>query len=162
MMKKSFLFTVAVVVATFVSCKKEVSVIPATVSGEVSASSVNTRINDDLPVNILDFVNEYYDQNDITSYEIKNIPVIGKSYELKFNHGTEIDLDEEGVRYEWIDPQGLPEGILPEKIINYLKKHYTNTFATSVDKEKTKIKVDLASGLDLEFDSNGNFIRIDD
>jgi len=42
MMKKSFLFTVAV--ATFVSCKKEVSVIPATVSGEVSASSVNTRL----------------------------------------------------------------------------------------------------------------------
>ena len=46
--------------------------------------------------------------------------------------------------------------------MNYLKQHYANTFATSVDKEKTKIKVDLASGLDLEFDSNGNFIRIDD
>lgn len=159
-MKKSFLFAVAMV--AFVSCKKEVTVTPATGTQEMNAVTENQDIVTDLPENIRGVINKYYSQNDIASYELKNVPVIGKSYEVKFNHGAEIDFDENGEWHEWSDPKGLPEDVLPEHIENYLKQHYANTFAVSIDKEKTKIKVDLASGLDLEFDTDSNFIRIDD
>ena len=137
-MKKSFLFPAIIAAAVFVSCKKEVVVSPAAVPEMRNERQANSVVNDDLPENIREFINKYYNQNDITAYEIKNIPVIGKSYEVKLNNGVEVDLNAEGVWHEWSDPTGLPEDILPENIKSYLKQHYGNTFTTSIDKEKQK------------------------
>lgn len=167
-MKKNFLLMLAVASLTVVSCKKEVTVTPnatqttdttnQNVVEDVQKSSVNFT---DLPAKALETVNSHYNQNNIASYEVKTIPVIGKSYEVKFNDGAEIDFDSSGVWHEWKDAKGLPKGVLPEAIKTYLAKNYASTFATAIDKESNKIKVDLASDIDLEFDVNGNFVRID-
>lgn len=162
-MKKNLLLSVFAAAAVLVSCKKEVTITPATdIQEESSAAAINSKISEDLPENIREFINQHYNQQDIASYEIKTIPVKGKTYEVKFNHGAEIDFDESGTWHEWSDPKGLPDGVLPENIKSYIDQHYGTTFATSIDIEKNEIKVDLASDIDLEFDTNGNFIRIDD
>lgn len=165
-MRKSFLMVLAVTTVGLVGCKKEVKVNPtgetvvnnSNVAEDVQAASVNLN---DLPSNALATVNKFYQSANIASYEIKNIPVIGKSYEVKFNDGAEIDFNENGDWHEWSDAKGLPDGVLPSSIKNYITKNYANTFATSIDKEDKKIKVELASDVDLEFDTNGNFLRID-
>jgi|SRR5690554_3522233 len=161
-MKKSILFSI-MTAAAFISCEKKVTVTQSpAVTDETNAVAVNSQANDELPENIREFINQHYNQQDIASYEIKTIPVKGKTYEVKFNHGAEIDFDESGTWHEWSDPKGLPDGVLPENIKSYIDQHYGTTFATSIDIEKNEIKVDLASDIDLEFDTNGNFIRIDD
>ncbi len=163
-MKKHFLLVLALGSFVFMSCKKEVTVTPSTatnnenVAEDVQQNSVNFN---DLPAAALATINQHYKQESIASYEIKTIPVIGKSYEVKFNDGAEIDFDESGSWHEWKDAKGLPDGVLPANIKEYISKNYGSTFATSIDKEKDKISVELATDVDLEFDTNGNFLRID-
>jgi len=164
-MKKNFLLLLALSSLTFVSCKKEVTVTPTATQ---TADSLNQNAQKgnvtftDLPAKALETINSHYSQDNIASYEVKTIPVIGKSFEVKFNDGAEIDFDSDGVWHEWKDAKGLPKEVLPEAIKTYLSKNYASTFATSIDKEKDKIKIDLATDIDLEFDTNGNFVRIDD
>lgn len=167
-MKKNVVFIAILVSFAIVSCKKEVQVAPAatnteTVTNTNTAEDVQvTNANfKDLPAKALETINSHYSENNIASYEIKTIPVIGKSYEVKFNDGAEVDFDEQGVWHEWKDAKGLPDGVLPANIKDYVTKNYGSTFATSIDKEKNKIDIELASGVDLEFDTNGNFVRID-
>lgn len=167
-MKKNFLLLLALGGLTFVSCKKEVTVTPSstnsdTVTNQNTAEDVQkNNVNfTDLPVKALETINSHYNQDNIASYEVKTIPVIGKSYEVKFNDGAEIDFNSDGVWHEWKDGKGLPKGVVPDNIKTYLAKNYASTFATSIDKEDKKIKINLASDIDLEFDGDGNFVRID-
>lgn len=167
-MKKNFLLLLALGGLTFVSCKKEVAVTPSstnsdTVTNQNAAEDVQkNNVNfTDLPVKALETINSHYNQDNIASYEVKTIPVIGKSYEVKFNDGAEIDFNSDGVWHEWKDAKGLPKGVVPDNIKTYLAKNYASTFATSIDKEDKKIKINLASDIDLEFDGDGNFVRID-
>lgn len=168
-MKKSVLSLFAIGMLSLTACKKEVKVNPtgATVTEQTANTNVAEDVKSpsvnlaDLPAAALASINQHYKQENIASYEIKTIPVVGKSYEVKFNDGAEIDFDGNGAWHEWKDAKGLPEGVLPANIKAYITKSYANTFATSIDKEGKKIKVELASDVDLEFDAQGNFLRID-
>lgn len=168
-MKKCILLCSVFGIFALASCKKEVTVTPnTTTTTETTNANVAedvqnpTAVNlSDLPAAALKTINKYYKQDNIASYEIKTVPVIGKSYEVKFNDGAEIEFDGEGNWHEWKDAKGLPKEIVPANIQTYLSKNYASTFATSIDKEAKKIKVELASDIDLEFDGNGNFVRID-
>lgn len=162
-MKKT-LFICTVTLLALTACKKEVVVTPSAVTPEKTADNTTTPAVSltDLPEPALATINKHYRQEDIASYEVKTVPVIGRNFEVKFNDGAEIDFDSNGNWHEWKDVKGLPKEVVPEKIASYIAKNYANTFATSIDKEAKKIKVDLASDVDLEFDEAGNFLRIDD
>lgn len=167
-MKKSILVCATVLMLGLVACKKEVTVTPnstgtETVNNNVAEDVQNpTAVNlSDLPAAALATINQHYKQENIASYEIKTVPVIGKSYEVKFNDGAKIDFDGNGLWHEWKDANGLPKAIIPANIQSYISKSYPQTFATAIDKEDKKYKVELASDVDLEFDSNGNFVKVD-
>lgn len=164
-MKNKFLLFLAISGLTFISCKKEVIVTQPTDTSNQSTTENPQKKNvnlTDLPTKALETINSYYSQDNIASYEVKTVPVIGKSFEVKFNDGAEIGFNGDGIWHEWKDAKGLPKEVVPEAIKTYLSKNYASTFATSIDKENDKIKIDLASDIDLEFDANGNFVRIDD
>lgn len=156
----------------FFSCKKEV-IVDQTGTTTASTTDVNTdvaedvntpnnsTIQNDLPANALAFLNTNFSNIGIASYEIKNIPVVGKSYEVKLNNGVEIDFDEAGNWHELKDPRGVQQSLIPTAIHTYVEQNYKGTFVTSIDKEKDMIKVELANDVDLEFDLNGKFLRID-
>lgn len=148
---------------TLLACKKEVQVTPAAATDSTtSTASSDKNVNlADLPAAALTLINKYYKQDNIASYEIKTIPIVGKSFEVKFNDGSEIGFQENGDWHEWKDAKGLPADILPLAIKTYLTNNYSKTFATSIEKESKKINIELASGVDLEFDQDGNFVRID-
>lgn len=161
-MKKT-LFIFMVTLMSLTACKKEVVVTPSPAAVEKGSGTSTQPVSlTDLPEAALTIINQHYRQEDIASYEVKTVPVIGRNFEVKFNDGAEIDFDSNGNWHEWKDAKGLPKEIIPEKIASYIGKNYANTFATSIDKEAKKIKVDLASDVDLEFDEAGNFLRIDE
>ena len=168
-MKKSILVCTVLGIFVLTACKKEVTVTPnATTNSEAVNNNVAedvqnpTNVNlSDLPAAALATINQHYKQDHIASYQVKTVPVIGKSYEVKFNDGAEIEFDESGNWHEWKDAKGLPKSIVPTNIQTYISKNYASTFATSIDKEAKKIKIELASDIDLEFDANGNFVKID-
>lgn len=161
-MKKT-LFILTTALLSLSACKKEVVITPSPSTVEKGSGNTPPAVSlTDLPEAALTTINQHYRQEDIASYEVKTVPVIGRNFEVKFNDGAEIDFDSSGNWHEWKDTKGLPKEIIPEKIASYIAQKYPGTFATSIDKEAKKIKVDLASDVDLEFDEAGNFIRIDD
>lgn len=164
-MKKQIFALGLISALALISCKKEVTITPSnpTVENSNSAEDVKTtnQVTADLPTKAIETINNFYNQSEIASYEIKNLPVIGKSYEVKFNDGSEIDFDEQGNWHEWKDAKGLPVGVLPASAKDYLGKNYNQTIAVSVEKENDLLQVELANDIDLIFGSSGNFIKID-
>ena len=48
------------------------------------------------------------------------------------------------------------------EIAQYLQKRYNNMPIKEIKKKRTGYEVELSNGLDLEFNSKGKFLRIDD
>ena|SRR6218665_161455 len=134
--------------------KNEITVNPV-------ANSVKSSIPyQEMPATIKSFLAKYYPKTTVVKYEAKST-VVGKKYEVKLNNGAEIDFDKNGNWEEISDKQGVPTALIPAKIKTYLDQKYKGVKVESIDKERNKIKVDLQNDIDLEFDKNGKFLRID-
>jgi len=134
--------------------KKEVSF-----NSEVKSINISVPFQQ-MPANIKSFLAKYYPKATVAKYEAKTT-VVGKKYEVKLNNGAEIDFDKNGNWEEISDKQGVPAALIPASIKTYLAKNYKGVNVESIDKESNKIKVDLINDIDLEFDKNGKFLRID-
>ncbi|WP_294214061.1 PepSY-like domain-containing protein [uncultured Chryseobacterium sp.] len=84
-------------------------------------------------------------------------------YKVRLGNGMKVEFDSKG---NWKEVDGehqkVPNGFVPAAIRNYVAKNFPNTYMTKIKKERWKYKADLSNGLDIEFDRNGNFSKIDD
>ncbi len=134
--------------------KNEITLNPVANSMKYSA------LYQEMPATIKSFLAKYYPKATVVKYETKST-VVGKKYEVKLNNGAEIDFDKNGNWEEISDKQGVPAALIPAKIKTYLDQKYKGVKVESIDKERNKIKVDLQNDIDLEFDKNGKFLRIE-
>lgn len=105
------------------------------------------------------------------AYSVKNVSHIkidshffgGDDYDVVLTDGTEIEFNSDG---EWteVDAGSKPVSatFILKPIAAYVKANYANQSIVQIKKERSKYEVELSSGLDLEFDRAGNFLRIDD
>lgn len=86
----------------------------------------------------------------------------GTVYDVSLSNGFEIDFDANG---NWTEIDGgrlaIPNALVPEKIAAYITANYPALLLTAIDKERTYYDVELSNDLDLVFDLQGNFLRID-
>lgn len=86
----------------------------------------------------------------------------GTLYDVSLSNGFEIDFDTKG---NWTEIDGnrqaIPSALIPETINTYVAANYPTLLLTSIDKEKTYYDVELSNDLDLFFDLQGNFLRMD-
>lgn len=86
----------------------------------------------------------------------------GTVYDVSLSNGFEIDFDANG---NWTEIDGdrkaIPAALVPEKIRTYVTANYPALLLTAIDKERTYYDVELSNDLDLVFDLQGNFLRID-
>lgn len=170
-MKNLKLFTLSTLMVTFLlaSCEKEVIVDNNTLSTAANptpnAASINApadNADQDLPQSVTTFLSEQYPNVAIAKYEVKS-NIGGKEFEVKLNNGVEVDFDAEGNWNEIKDPNGVPQALVPEKIRSYVDQNYAGIKIESFNKksDRNKMKADLLNGVDLEFDMEGKFLRID-
>ena len=84
-------------------------------------------------------------------------------YKVYLNNGMKMEFDSSG-NWKEIDGkhQKLPYGFIPVSIRNYATRNFPNTYITKIEKKRWAYKAELSNGLELEFDRNGNFKKIDD
>lgn len=82
-------------------------------------------------------------------------------YELDLEGYISLEFDVNSKVIEIKSYQKLPESVLPAKIIEYVKKNYPDNFIISWELDKGIQQIELNNNLELEFDINGNFLRID-
>lgn len=86
-----------------------------------------------------------------------------KEYEVTLADGSEISFTADG---EWksIDTPNnrpIPAGLVPTAIAKYVASKHAGAFIVGLEKKKNGYEVELSNGVDMEFDSIGNFVKYD-
>lgn len=115
-----------------------------------------------LPETATKFIETYF-PGDIIKRVEKNPKHPQAMYDVTMKSGFEFEFDGTG---QWVDidaPNGqiVPEAIIPYNIATYLSENYSGQGVTEISKETYGYSVDLTNGLDLTFDTNGQFMGVD-
>lgn len=85
-------------------------------------------------------------------------------YEVILTDGSEITFDRNG---NWdnveVGKNGkIPSAFIPASVADYVKKNHPGQNIVGIDKERSGYEVELANGIDLKFNKQGQFVRYDD
>ena len=147
-MKRLFVNTLVMVIAvlTMTACNDE-----------------KTIQQDELPAAATTFIATYFSDATITHAQKENDGLLGREFTVYLNDATEIEFDRDG---DWVSVDGaedasIPTGFILVPIVTYVSTTYSDATISSIVKERNGFDVDLTNGLDLEFDPDGNFARVD-
>jgi hypothetical protein len=119
----------------------------------------------ELPAASREFINIHFPDTEI-SLIVKETETFSSDYKVYLVNGFEIDFTKSG---DWDDVDGkraaVPESILallPQGIPAYVKNALHGCYIVEVNRERYGYEVGLSNGMELNFNSTGEFIRIDD
>lgn len=136
-------FLIVIVSFLFPSCEKEV-ILP----------------NNKIPSEITDFISNKFPEFTIIQ-AIKDKDGFELTYDITLEGGIFLEFNRKS---ELIDIEGmskLPDSIIPDKILGYVATNFAANFITGWELDDRNQQVKLDNGLDLEFNMNGDFLRID-
>jgi len=100
----------------------------------------------------------------IKSYIQQHFPeqsVKKAKYKVYLDKGVKIEFDKNYHPIEIDGKAGLPESVIPKKIMHYAKQNYPGKRIIEWEKKTHKQEVELENGIELEFDLEGNFLKVD-
>ncbi|MBO5086174.1 MAG: PepSY-like domain-containing protein [Paludibacteraceae bacterium] len=116
----------------------------------------------DLPTRSTEFISTYFPECEIVAID-KDRDINGVTYDVVLNCGVKLEFKSSG---EWrevdCEPDAVPVLIIPEKILQFVNNKYPDSYVVSIERKLTRYLVDLNNDLELVFDDEGNFKRIDD
>lgn len=121
----------------------------------------------DLPANILEFIATYFPGATIEEAEKEN----NGNYEIELSNDVELIFDSEGNFLgraddddnEDKDDDDIAISELPQAILDYIATNYPdNTIIEAEREDDNTFEVTLNNGIELEFDSDGNFLSAED
>lgn len=117
-----------------------------------------------LPAVANTFLKDHFKDVRVLSVTRENDPLTGSEYEVLLDNGIEVKFDKNG---NWTEVEArantaaIPTTFILESIVNYVKETYPTAGINGIDKEKNGYDVELTNGLELVFDNEGKFVRID-
>lgn len=84
-------------------------------------------------------------------------------FEVILQDGSQVTFDKNG---NWKDIEvraksSVPSSMVPAGITDFVKNNQKNSKIIGIEKERNGYSVDLANGVEIKFDKNGNFVRYD-
>ncbi len=114
-----------------------------------------------LPAKAKTFINQHFKGVKVMNV-IQDKDVFSKDFDVNFENGTKVEFDRTGNWKEIKTLSGsVPSNLVPAKIKQYISNNYKGANIVEINKDAYKIDVELSNGVDLDFDKNGNFLRID-
>lgn len=118
-----------------------------------------------LPQNSHEFIAQHFPSETITFVEKDNWTPLKNNdqYEVHFSSGLEMSFNKSGevTEIEAAKDQRIPEEALPAEILSYITSNYPDFEVKSWELDGNDQDVELTNGVDLEFDKNGKFLRVD-
>ena len=115
-----------------------------------------------LPVSAQKLISTHFSDKTI-DFIVADKELISTDYSVKFADGSEIDFNSEG-NWTEIDCKrnAIPSKLVKPSIANYVNKKFPNTQIEKIEKSVLKRQeIKLSNGLELEFNSKGEFVKID-
>ena len=117
---------------------------------------------DQVPEPAKAIVAAHFDASQI-AYVTLDKGLLDAEYDVKFNDGRSLEFNKVGELLKVDCKQTeVPAALIPEAVRAYVKANFPNAFITEWSKDDRRWKAELNSGLELEFNSKYEFIRIDD
>jgi hypothetical protein len=114
-----------------------------------------------LPAYIKSFVMQAFPNTTILAADME-ADNDGIEYEVYLKDGSEIKFDKKS-NWEKVECRGgaVPATIVPEAITTYVRTHFPGETITQIERDGNKYEVELSNRLELKFDRNGRFLKID-
>lgn len=116
---------------------------------------------DQLPKVSRDFIGKYFNEKDISYSKVEN-DFFSKSYEVFFVDGSKVEFEGNG-EWETVDclTREVPLGIAPGQIVDYVKKHHSQSKIVKIDRDKRSYEIELDNDIEIKFDKKFNVIEYD-
>lgn len=130
----------------------------------IASCSNKNRYNDmsQLPEAVQQVVAQNFAGNNVVSSEVETNTFGVDEYEVYLDNGTKVKF--EGVEWDEVEvPAGasVPAYFILEPIQTYVATNNPDQTIVKIDREKNGYEVTLSNNVELEFDNNGAFVRID-
>lgn len=137
------LFLLALVPFILISCEKEDNLPLTSIPSEIS-NYVSTHFPDNPIINAI---------KDTDGFELTYDTTLEGNFFIEFNRKKEV-IDIEGLTK-------LPDSVIPAKLLGYVTSNYPDNFIIGWEIDDRNQQIKLANGLELKFNMNGDFLRID-
>lgn len=114
----------------------------------------------ELPAQVKSYITAHFPQHNVVKYKTEVKPHKAK-YKVYLNDDIKVEFNEKFEPVEIDGDSGLPDSVIPEKVLSYVKKNYQGMKIVEWERKTSKQEVELQNGVELEFDLQGNFLRID-
>ena len=125
----------------------------------VACDKEQAVLADDLPANAIGFVEAHYDGKKIM-YVIKELDNLKTYYHVYLDNGTKLDFSRQGVVKKIEGTEAIPDTVIPQLILDYVDVNYPNEFIRGWEIRNASQNIQLSGDVELEFDTNGNFLRV--
>ena len=147
--------------------RKMVTVVTALFALQATMAQDDVQITfDKLPAKAQNFVKTHFPKEEVASVwkdiEIEMLRV--EDYTVALSNGTKVEFLPNGEWKEIKKSRGseIPASIIPSGIRDYVKKNYASSTIKDIKKKRYGYEVELTGDIDLEFNSKGKFLRVDD
>lgn len=132
----------------------------------VSVACARDKVTQDvslLPVEAREMIKRHFPNATISYLSVDNNVFVIKGYDVRLSNGTELEFNNKG---QWTDveckPHAVPASLIPAAIQKYLGQYHRDQRVVEIKHKRRGYEVKLANGLEVEFDNQGNFRRLDD
>ncbi|GAB3314029.1 hypothetical protein GCM10027299_01680 [Larkinella ripae] len=119
-----------------------------------------------LPQNARTFITTHFPQETVVQV-VRDRDGLTTSFDVILSNGFDLDFTRSGECTQ-VDGKNrtIPDAVInPDKIRTYVQTNFSQHTIVSWEKDKNdrdRYSVELSNGLDLNFDKDGTFLRIDD
>lgn len=145
------------------------NLIKATLVLLIAGSSFQANAQDkiievnNLPKNAQNFISSHYGTDNVSLTKSEKELFSSIEYKVVLASGTEIEFDNNG---NWTEvdakTKAVPHDIVPAKIKTYVQKSFPNNNIVQINKSSKGYEIELTNGIEVKFNKNADFIKIDD
>ena len=125
----------------------------------VSCDKEKVVQEDDLPANASGFVTTHYPGKQILQV-VKELDDLKTYFHVYLDNGSKLEFSRQGNIRKIEGTEPIPSTIIPVLILDYVAANYNGEYIRSWEREDATQEIKLSSGVALEFDKNGNFLRV--
>ncbi len=117
---------------------------------------------EELPEKAQIFIDTHFVNVDVLYAKAERDMGIITSYDVVLEGDVKIEFNRTG---EWMsvdcERSQVPNAVLPQGVLDYVTKKFAKAYVVEIERNMMGYDVKLSNDLDLDFDKNGKFLRVD-
>ena len=117
---------------------------------------------EELPKEAQMFVTQHFEGLEVLYAKAARDMGVVTSYDVVLEGDVKVEFNRSG---DWTsvdcEKGQVPNGVLPRGVLDYVTKRFAEAYVVEIEKGLRGYEVKLSNDIDLEFDKNGEFLRVD-